>query len=140
MGQVLGAGCVGVAGYGMLQLAWLIWKLLGYFSTRPVGDNPRLRAMAENKSGEEYVQAIAELATKKASEAARAAEQIVKLRGRREGKRLSEQSVAHHRLVCSGTVALGPVPDVWTKLGEKPTDFGSRPRKLCTIPSKSPEG
>ncbi|KAI6156027.1 interferon-inducible GTPase-domain-containing protein [Pisolithus thermaeus] len=84
MGQVLGAGCVGVAGYGMLQLAWLIWKLLGYFSTRPVGDNPRLRAMAENKSGEEYVQAIAELATKKASEAARAAEQT---------KRKSEQTI-----------------------------------------------
>ncbi|KAI6114567.1 interferon-inducible GTPase-domain-containing protein [Pisolithus sp. B1] len=84
MGKVLGAGCVGVAGYGMLQLAWLIWKLLGYFSTRPVGDNPRLRAMAENKSGEEYVQGIAELVTKKASEAARAAEQA---------KRKSEQAI-----------------------------------------------
>lgn len=43
---------------------------------RPIRDNPRLRAVAENKSGEEYVRGIAEVATKNASEAARIAEEV----------------------------------------------------------------
>lgn len=43
---------------------------------RPIRDDPRLRAVAENKSGEEYVREIAELATKNISEAARVAEEV----------------------------------------------------------------
>ncbi|KAI6103309.1 interferon-inducible GTPase-domain-containing protein [Pisolithus croceorrhizus] len=95
MGQVLAVGCVGIAGYGMLRLAWHIWKLLGYVSTRPVRDNRRLRAVAENKSGEEYVRGIAELAAKNASEAAREAD---------EAKRRLQQAIENKaRALCRET-------------------------------------
>ncbi|KAI5994074.1 interferon-inducible GTPase-domain-containing protein [Pisolithus orientalis] len=83
MGQVLVVG-IGVAGCALLQLAWHIWKRLVSVSTRPVRDNPRLRAMAESESGEEYVRGIAGLAAQNASEAARVAE---------EAQRQSEQAI-----------------------------------------------
>lgn len=76
MGQVLAADCVGVVGYSMLRLALYIRKLPRYVSIRPIRDNPRLCAVAENKRGEEYAWGTVELATKNVSEAARVAEEV----------------------------------------------------------------
>ncbi|KAI6011300.1 interferon-inducible GTPase-domain-containing protein [Pisolithus marmoratus] len=75
MGQVLAVGAIGVAGYGLLRLAWHIWRRLRFIHTHRVRDNPRLRAVAETKSGKEYVLEMAQFATQDASKAARAAEQ-----------------------------------------------------------------
>ncbi|KAI6018380.1 interferon-inducible GTPase-domain-containing protein [Pisolithus marmoratus] len=73
MGQVVSG--IKLAGYGLLWLAWQIWKLLRSVSARHVRSNTRLRTMAETRSGEEYVRGIASLVVQNASEAARAAEE-----------------------------------------------------------------
>ncbi|KAI6103308.1 hypothetical protein EV401DRAFT_2214489 [Pisolithus croceorrhizus] len=53
MGQVLAIGAIGIAGYGLLRLAWHIWKRLRFISTHRARDNHRLRVVAETKSGKE---------------------------------------------------------------------------------------
>ncbi|KAI6114568.1 interferon-inducible GTPase-domain-containing protein [Pisolithus sp. B1] len=75
MGQVLAIGAVGIAGYGLLRLAWHIWKRLRFISTHRARDNQRLRVVAETKSGKEYVLEMAQLATQDASKASQSAEQ-----------------------------------------------------------------
>lgn len=75
MGQVLAIGAIGIAGYGLLRLAWHIWRRLRFISTHRARDNQRLRVVAETKSGKEYVLEMAQFATQDASKAARAAEQ-----------------------------------------------------------------
>ncbi|KAI6104837.1 interferon-inducible GTPase-domain-containing protein [Pisolithus croceorrhizus] len=75
MGQVLAIGAIGIAGYGLLRLAWHIWKRLRFISTHRARDNQRLRVVAETKSGKEYVLEMAQLATQDASKASQSAEQ-----------------------------------------------------------------
>ncbi|KAL4066449.1 interferon-inducible GTPase-domain-containing protein [Scleroderma yunnanense] len=74
MGQVLVIGAIGLAGYGLLRLAWSILKTLKFVSTHPIRDNPRLRIVQGIKTGREYVLEMAQLATDEATKAALRAE------------------------------------------------------------------
>jgi len=75
MGQVLVIGAVGLAGYGLLRLAWKILKALKFVSTHPIRDNPRLRIVQGIKTGREYVLEMAQIVTDEAARAALRAEQ-----------------------------------------------------------------
>ncbi|KAI5988323.1 hypothetical protein EDD15DRAFT_2198990 [Pisolithus albus] len=93
MGQVLAAGCVGDVGYSMLYVRDTSGRLLGYASMRPIRHVPRLCAVAGNKSGEEYVQGIAELATENASEAAPIAEEETEVNREVERVKRRQQTI-----------------------------------------------
>ena len=75
MGQVLVIGAVGLAGYGLLRLAWKILKALKFVSTHPIRDNPRLRIVQGIKTGREYVLEMAQIVIDEATRAALRAQQ-----------------------------------------------------------------
>ncbi|KIM60662.1 hypothetical protein SCLCIDRAFT_26366 [Scleroderma citrinum Foug A] len=75
MGQVLVIGAIGLAGFGLLRLAWSILKTLKFLRTNPIHANPRLRVMEGIKTGKEYVLGMAQLTTDEAAKASLRAEQ-----------------------------------------------------------------
>ena len=75
MGQVLVVGAIGLAGFGLLRLAWSILKTLKFLRTNPIHANPRLRVMEGIKTGKEYVLGMAQLTTDEAAKASLRAEQ-----------------------------------------------------------------
>ena len=78
MGQVLVVGAIGLAGIGLLRLAWSILKTLKFLSTRSIHDNPRLQVVERIKTGKEYVLGMAQLIIDEAAEAALKAEETKK--------------------------------------------------------------